>query len=230
MPYQFLIPSVAPVRLWCLAMGMLILVGAQERLQHRPGTQHLPAQIDFPEQVILGEHNVGAHRAGSGGNAAAPEAGPRVVDAYIRHNDSPGAGLQAKPAHLGDYPRIGVGGLLDGAVPGNVGLDDHHVAARDEAANAAQFLDCAPRQQRGIVALNHYHFGQSRIRRNLKIRAYRSYGRRRGPPAALAQPRAESGRGGGNPTQAKQLNHGFAPPRLFCFGIHAGRPLTSRPV
>src|ERR1019366_2769033 len=81
----------------------------------------------------------------------------RIIAAHVGHDDPPRAGVPALPHHLRNHGRIGVGGLFRSAVPTDVGLYQDHIAAPDEAAHTAQFVDRLARQLFGIIALQDRH-------------------------------------------------------------------------
>ena len=71
----------------------------------------------------------------------------------VGDDDPLGARLPALAHHLGNDFWIGVGGLLRRAIPGDVGLDDHHILAADEAADAAQIFQALSEPARAALRL-----------------------------------------------------------------------------
>ncbi len=45
------------------------------------------------------------------------------------------------PHHFGHEFRIGIGGLLGGTIPGNIGLDNHNILSAHKTANAAKIFE-----------------------------------------------------------------------------------------
>ncbi len=131
------------------------LVGLKKRREDGPALQHHAAHIHFAEELGIGQNHLGALGARGGLNAGALKAAARLVATDVGDDDPLGARLPALAHHLGDHFGIGVGGLLRRAVPGNVGLDDHHILAADEAADAAQILQRPLHQRARLPALNH---------------------------------------------------------------------------
>ncbi len=102
--------------------------------------------------------------------------------------------------HFGDQFRIGVGGLLGRAIPGDVGLDDNDILSRDESAHAAEVFKSLLHERAGLAGLRHrvgrigycatVSFGHSGIGCDAMIFAGLFGMRRNGPRAALTEPEA----------------------------------------
>ena len=92
---------------------------------------------------------------GRGLNAGAVRAAARLVATDVGYDDAFGPGLPALADDFGDDFGVGVGGLLRGAVPGDVGLDDDNVLTADEAADAAEIVESALNEGAGFAALDY---------------------------------------------------------------------------
>ena len=110
------------------------------------------------KQVLLRQHDFRALVAGGTRNAAALEAAVGFIATYVGDDHFLGACIQALPHHFRHGQGVGVGGLFGSAIPRNVGLNHHHVAARDEAPDAAQPFERLPNQCTWIFPLRYYHF------------------------------------------------------------------------
>ena len=130
------------------------LVGFKEGREDGPALEHHAAEIDFAVELGIGKNDFGALGAGRGLNAGALKAAARLVATDVGDDDALGAGLPALADDLGDDFGVGVGGLLRGAVPGDVGLEHDHVLAADEAADAAQVFESALNEGARFAALH----------------------------------------------------------------------------
>ncbi len=185
-------------------------VGFKEGREDGPTLEHHAAQIHFAVEIGVGKNDFGALGAGSGLNAGALKAAARLVATDVGDDDALGAGLPALAHNLGDDLGIGVGGLLRGAIPGDVGLENHHVLAADEAANAAQVFEGPLHQGARFSTLHDGHLRQLRIGGGAMVTAGLLGEGRDRAETVFAQPYARSPRAGSYTSHAKQLQHGLA--------------------
>ena len=127
------------------------------------------------KQALLRQHDFRALVAGGTRNAAALEAAVGFIATYVGDDHFLGARIQALPHHFRHGQGIGVGGLLGSAIPRNVGLNHHHVAARDEAPDAAQPFERLPHQRPGIFSLRHHHFRIAGVSRHREVAGERQW-------------------------------------------------------
>jgi hypothetical protein len=189
-------------------------------------------------------NDLSARGAGGGLNAGALKAAARLVATDVGDDDALGARLPALAHYLGDHVGIGVGGLVRGAVPGDVGLDDNHILAADEAPDAAQVFKrplnqgarfaglsgWAPCSRRGGFVggvLNHGEMRElgigSPLRRTMVAARLLGLLRDR-TETVLAEPDARGRRARGRAAHAQQLQQSLAARearrvRLLFFGL-----------
>ena len=157
-------------------------------------------------------------------NAGALEAAARLVATDVGDDDALGAGLPALADDLGDHFRVGVGGLLRGAVPGDVGLDDHDVLAADEALHAAKIRESTLHEGARFAALDHGQvrklWGAAALTGAYAMVAPRLLGQRRnGPEAVPAEPDGSRAGARGHAAHAQQLQHRLAAGQRRRLGI-----------
>jgi hypothetical protein len=111
---------------------------------------------------------------------------------------------------LGDNFGVGVGGLLRGAVPGNVGLENDNVLATDKAADATQVFESALDKSAGFAALDDCDVGELGIGGHAMVAAALFGKGRNGPEAALIEPYGRACRARCYASRAQQLQHGLA--------------------
>ena len=128
----------------------------------------------------------------------------------------PAPASQAQLHDRGDERRVRVGGLLGRAVPADVRLDDDDVAAGDEAADAAEFVDGPAHQRVRRAALDDDHLGQRGVVRNAGAAVGHEHRRLRGPLASGVQPRAGAERGGAEAAEAEHAQHELAAIARWC--------------
>src|SRR5665213_124768 len=114
------------------------LVGFKKRPKDGPILEHDAIYVHLAEELGIGKDHFSALGAGRSLNARALKAAAGLVATDVGDDDPLGSRLPALTDDLGDDFGIGVGGLLQGAIPGDVGLENHHILAADEAADAAQ--------------------------------------------------------------------------------------------
>ncbi len=110
----------------------------------RPGLQGDPLDLHVLELPVVHMAHVSAAVPCRFGDPALDIAAPRVVHGAVEDLHLLRAGLDAEPHHLGHHLGIGVPCLLRNAVPGDVRLHHHDVAAGHELLHPAQGLDCRP--------------------------------------------------------------------------------------
>ena len=136
------------------------LVGFKKRREDGPALEHHAAEIDLAIKLGVGQDDLGALSAGGGLDAGALEAAARLVATDVSDNDAFGPGLPALADDFSDDFRVGVGGLLRGAVPGDVGLEDDDVLPADEAADSAEVGEGTLDKGAGFASLDHGQVGQ----------------------------------------------------------------------
>jgi len=169
MPYQFFMPRVVPERLWCLAIGMLMILSAfRKGSKNRPIAQNTALEVHVFEAGRIGENNLRARAAPPA--SAMPDRSKHRRGSFaadVRHNDPlplPHSGTAARlrrpprDLYLPPAPECGPKrcSVLTRTMSGR---------PRNEAAHAAQFLDRGPGQLRGIVSLYDRHLGKTQIGR-----------------------------------------------------------------
>jgi hypothetical protein len=106
--------------------------------------------------------------------------------------------------------RVGVGGLLGRTVPGDVGLDDDHILAADEAADAAQVFESSLNERARFPTLNYCDFRVLGVGGDAMVAAgLLGMGGDR-TEAVLTEPDSSGGCGGRGTTYAENLEHGLA--------------------
>ena len=114
------------------------LVGFKKRDEDGPAFEHDAVEIDFAIQFGVGKDDFSAFSEGCGLDSRTLEAAAGLVATDVGDDDALGARLYALANDFGDYFGVSVGGLLGGAVPGDVGLDNDDILAADEALDAAE--------------------------------------------------------------------------------------------
>ena len=201
-------------------------IGFEERREDGPALQHHAAHLHFAEELGIRQDDLGVLGERGGLNAGAMEAAAGFVAAYISDNDALGPRLPALAHHLGDNVGIGVGGLLRSAVPGDVGLDDDHVLAADEAANAAEIFERLSHERVRLAVLDH---GEMRPLQTLRIGrdamvAARLLGLRRlRTEAVLAEPDGRARSSCRHTAHAQQLQQSLAAREALRGALHLFR-------
>src|ERR1017187_5104249 len=130
------------------------LVGLKEGREDGPALQDHTAEIDLAVEIGVGKNDFGALGAGSGLNSGALKAAARLVATDVGDDNPLGSSLPALSHGLSDDFGVGVGGLLRGAVPGDVGLEDDNILAADEAADSTQIFERALNQGARFAVLD----------------------------------------------------------------------------
>lgn len=113
------------------------LVAVEERPQDLPGPQDLALEVGLNEVLILWQDDLDASVLERPPDARAAETAARIVAGNIGNDDLFGASLEAEPGHDGHEHGVGVGGLLGGPVPADIGFYGDDVSLGDEAADAS---------------------------------------------------------------------------------------------
>ena len=130
------------------------LVRLKKRLEDGPALQHHAANVHLLKELGIGENHLGSLGARSSLNARTQETAAWLIATDVSDNNPLCAGLPTLAHHLRHHFRIGGGSLVWSAIPGDVGLDHHHVLAADETANAAQILEGFLNQRARLPALD----------------------------------------------------------------------------